>query len=311
MIRSRRGAFTLIELLVVIAIIALLVAILLPSLCSARFAARKTVSLSNVRQITAAANVYKEDFKQYMPLVLAYRNRYDPPLPSPPPAANAWCTWTYGGKNCHAQWAAGTGTFDIEAADRPLNPYVYPEVQIYAPPPPARLAATASERTTLQLDVYRSPLDTVSYQHGNFSSPDGPMPIQRSSYDDVGTSYHFNVKWWDQVENRFNNSGGVSGFDRAFNFGCERLRLSDAFQPSRMVWLNDQTADVVVNNPNPQFKLSVGGSNGSCRDINKSVMGFMDGHAAYHIVRPGFSYPRNYITEWYTFVFEDLRLPGS
>lgn len=299
-------AFTLIELLVVIAIIALLLAILLPSLCNARFAARKTISLSNIRQITAAANVYKEDYKQFMPLTLAYTGRYDPPLPNPPSSVpfDGWCTWSYGGKNCHRDWAVGTGMFDIEAADRPLNPYVYPEVPLFAPPPPARLQASAPERTSLQLDVYRSPLDTVSYQHGNFNDPNGPAPIQRSSYDDVGTSYHFNVKWFEQLYPRLS-------FPRAFSFGCERLRLSDAFQPSRMVWLNDQTADVVVNNPNPSFRLSVGGSNGSCRDINKAVMGFMDGHAAYHIVRAGNVYPRNYITEWYSFVFEDLRLPTN
>lgn len=302
--RDTRRGFTLIELLVVIAIIALLVAILLPSLCGARFSARLSISLSNVRQITAGASVYKEDYKQYMPLVLAYPGRYNPPLPSPPPAAAGWCTWSYGGKNPDGYWySASGGAFDIEAADRPLNPYLYPEVTITAPPAPARLQPNAPERnlqTGLKLDVYRSPFDVVSYQHGNFSSPLGPASIPLSSYDDVGTSYHFNVKWWDQLYPRLS-------FDRAFNFGCDRLRLSDAFQPSRMVWLNDQTADVVANNPNPQFKLK---NANSCGDINKSIMGFMDGHAGYHVVRPGNVYPINYKNEIYSFVFEDLRLPN-
>jgi prepilin-type N-terminal cleavage/methylation domain-containing protein len=58
-----RRAFTLIELLVVIAIIALLVAILLPSLCQAREAGRKTLCSSNLRQLGTAYNTYAADFQ--------------------------------------------------------------------------------------------------------------------------------------------------------------------------------------------------------------------------------------------------------
>ncbi len=304
--RTIRRGFTLIELLVVIAIIALLLAILLPSLCGARFSARLTVSLSNIRQITAGAMTYKEDYKQYMPLVLAYSPRYTPPLSSPPPAANAWCTWTFGGKNNDAYWyTASSGRFDIEAADRPVNPYVYPDTTLYAPPAPARLPANDPTRKSFQLDVFRSPFDTNSHQHDPNWHDHIEIIEPISSYDDVGTSYHFNVKWWDQLSGRFNNSGGVSGFDRAFNFGCDRLRLSDAFQPSRMVWLNDEIADVVVNNSSQNFKIK---NNKNCGDFNKSIMGFMDGHAGYHRVKSGSVYPDNYRNEIYSFVFEDLQI---
>jgi prepilin-type N-terminal cleavage/methylation domain-containing protein len=57
----RRVAFTLIELLVVVAIIALLVAILLPSLARARNQARRTVCASNLHQIGIALAAYRID----------------------------------------------------------------------------------------------------------------------------------------------------------------------------------------------------------------------------------------------------------
>lgn len=57
----RRYAFTLIELLVVIAIIAILAAILFPVFAQARAAAKKTVSLSNVKQLTHAWLMYMND----------------------------------------------------------------------------------------------------------------------------------------------------------------------------------------------------------------------------------------------------------
>jgi len=57
---SRRPGFTLIELLVVISIIALLVAILLPSLAKAREAARGAMCLSNLRQTMLGFNLYSE-----------------------------------------------------------------------------------------------------------------------------------------------------------------------------------------------------------------------------------------------------------
>lgn len=66
----RRGAsraFTLIELLVVIAIIAILSALLLPALSSAKERARRATCLNHIRQFTLAVQIYADDNQQELP----------------------------------------------------------------------------------------------------------------------------------------------------------------------------------------------------------------------------------------------------
>src|SRR5690349_16071176 len=64
----KRTAFTLVELLVVIGIIAILVALLLPSLNKARKAANRLACLSNMRQIKIGVNFYCRDFNGWLPI---------------------------------------------------------------------------------------------------------------------------------------------------------------------------------------------------------------------------------------------------
>lgn len=66
-IRRSRGGFTLIELLVVIAIIAILAALLLPSLARARQQAIKTHCISNLRQWSVALTMYAGDSQDNLP----------------------------------------------------------------------------------------------------------------------------------------------------------------------------------------------------------------------------------------------------
>ena len=60
----RRRGFTLIELLVVIAIIAILAAILFPVFARAREKARQTSCMSNIRQLSAGAMMYSQDYDE-------------------------------------------------------------------------------------------------------------------------------------------------------------------------------------------------------------------------------------------------------
>ncbi len=64
---SRSRAFTLIELLVVVAIIAVLIAILLPSLANAKSAANRTKCLANLRAIGSGTRVYAGENADQIP----------------------------------------------------------------------------------------------------------------------------------------------------------------------------------------------------------------------------------------------------
>lgn len=76
----RRNAFTLIELLVVVSVIGLLVAILLPSLRSARVQAKRALCSTNLRQIGVGMRGYLGDHKDRFPIASAMPSVSEDPI---------------------------------------------------------------------------------------------------------------------------------------------------------------------------------------------------------------------------------------
>jgi prepilin-type N-terminal cleavage/methylation domain-containing protein len=295
-------AFTLIEILVVIAIIALLIGILLPTLRRARLEGWKTVSLSNVRNLAQSGAAYQNDCSGFLPIT---------PTGVPvPDTITTWCTWTGWGKDCSEKW---NDPFfpaqDIPAAVRPLNAYLTSETITNVREP-----GRSGERGRFRLDVCKDPSDKIGHQW-DWNSPTRstwtPAALENtdgtSCYDDVGTSYLWQSKWFFQT---VRTVGG--NWDKAFRLGTGRFRIADSFVPSRMIWLNDEYCDITINRTSADARVMNGYA-----DANKSVVGFLDGHAKYLTIIPGGeSDPLSITQPWkvraysnteYTVVFPDLR----
>ncbi len=268
----RRKAFTLIELLVVIAIIALLISVLLPALGKGRKAARQVISLSNVRQIAAAGATYQTDQKGFLPLI--------PSLDGAMRPTGAWCTWSSWGRSASVYWYGGP--FDPRADNRPLNVYLYPN--LVNAPTGAVLAFNDNSRTDANMPLFKDPSDIVGHQR-NWPGPNtldtatGTIP---SCYADVGTTYQWQALWFDQIRYSPEYGNIRNDYVKIFEVGARRFKVADAFNPSRLVWLNDEWADIIINNENPNYAVKNGYD-----EINKSVMGFMDAHASYLKAIPG------------------------
>lgn len=89
----RQFAFTLIELLVVIGIIAVLIAILLPSLTRARLAAQSVACASNMREIWNYANMYAQANRGFLP---SLRTRKESRPGFPAYTGSLDVVWEYG-----------------------------------------------------------------------------------------------------------------------------------------------------------------------------------------------------------------------
>lgn len=180
---NRQRGFTLIELMVVVAIIALLIAILLPSLQKARNAARGSRCLSNLRALGSATTMYMADNKDWLPVG---------------PPDKLWWRYTKNGKthtsstyvlgaraypwsNCHwgGRRAEELHGPNEETFTRPLTRYLYPhagldnEMPLFQCPGDRELAGSMYEKFARVFGDHIQKNKTVYQMCGNsyYSNP--------------------------------------------------------------------------------------------------------------------------------------------
>lgn len=258
---SSRG-FTLLELLVTIAVIAVMLGILFPALRSARQMGGRTVCINNLRQITAGATMYSTEQRDGMyPLVPSIYNE------------NGYVDfngWSYGGKTAGPFWRAfAGGRYSHPVQTRLVNPYVYPDVTMRDPP-----------NDFLELEVFRCPNDDGTYQRGNWYSrpPNVWKDTSISGYDDVGTSYQLNVKWWQESVREGRAYHGSITTWVAWQATRKMFTSAGLYQPSRFIWLHDQVLDIAA--------ITGAEFVGDHGERLRSSAAFLDGHVEYVKVTP-------------------------
>jgi prepilin-type N-terminal cleavage/methylation domain-containing protein len=197
--RGRKGgrwnAFTLIELLVVIAIIAMLIAILLPSLDAARKSAKNSTCLAHIKNIASSSRVYESDDPNGWGIPVhpgQYLQEYDEPT--------FVGAYEWGGKSgigrpdflgeehpLNSKYGTRAG---FGPASRPMNDILYPGGFKDARYPTFDPMGALHD-ITLELDLFKCPADDGPPRGAH--CPDWLEFSERSSYDHFGNSFAANL----------------------------------------------------------------------------------------------------------------------
>ncbi|HPF38819.1 MAG TPA: prepilin-type N-terminal cleavage/methylation domain-containing protein [Phycisphaerae bacterium] len=269
----RSSAFTLIELLVVIAIIALLIAIILPSLSQAKEQARIAYCLSNQRQILGVCVQYLEDVE-------------NTPTPYLPWYITPILTGYSGmGINLVTPWASmgvkapdpelGTYTADSStyiSSDRFLTKYISGGIPI---------------ENTDAAWVFRCPSDRTNKTAIISGPPVNPPIERRGSFDANGSSYTLNTRWV-QGYSWFTGGDFTAGeiFDPNRADPPYAYRIARHFvggNASRFVLVPEQGFYAATYRAGPTAAAGLGPPQtvGWHKAFSKWSLGFADGHAGY------------------------------
>jgi prepilin-type N-terminal cleavage/methylation domain-containing protein len=267
LVRARPG-FTLIELLVVVAIIALLISILLPSLRDAREQAKVAKCLANYRQLTVTAVQYFLDYNDNFPFWAGE-------------GTNVICSWAYGGKTnsysaTDSYWKSYGGGFGYITVDkRPFNVYLMGgklESDLY-------LAGADYPTKRAEIMVLDCPSDHRTHQRNNFDTGEGTADGDEtwSCYDDVGTSYQYNLHAMFDV----NWNGDTDPWTKPGDWndiGHELVKNVLTKQSASFVMFIEDPMDWGVSRAVHQQMLGWHGK------FSRHCVGFLDGHAEYKMI---------------------------
>jgi prepilin-type N-terminal cleavage/methylation domain-containing protein len=249
----RKAGFTLIELLVVVAIIALLISILLPSLRDAREQGKVTKCLANQRQLMMVCQQYFLDYNNNFPFIVRLEGNW-----------LGICSWYYGGMTSGKRWdTAWDGVFYIPALERPFNKYL-----MGGPIDPDFIEGNEVTRRT-PIPVLECPADGLNRTRDIL---DDENYLGVSVYEDVGTSYFYNLEalqnvWWYQDESPWTEPGTWS------TIGQQLVKTVLAKHAGDFIMFFENTLSEGLGE-----KVSTMGQHGK---FAKNVVGFLDGHAAY------------------------------